>query len=40
MIKINELIKVEVSGTLEQSYENLEQTLEYIRRENNVKSSS
>ena len=36
----DELIKVDVSGTLEQSYENLEQTLEYIRRENNVKSSS
>ncbi len=29
----DELIKVDVSGTLEQSYENLEQTLEYIRQE-------
>ena len=34
----DELIKVDVSGTLEQSYENLEQTLEYVRREH-VKSS-
>lgn len=32
------LIKVDSSGTLEQTYENLEQTLEFIRRErNNVK---
>ena len=29
----DELIKVDVSGTLEQSYENLEQTLEFIRKE-------
>ncbi len=29
----DELIKVDVSGSLEQSYENLEQTLEYIRKE-------
>jgi dephospho-CoA kinase len=29
----DQLIKVDVSGSLEQSYENLEQTLEYIRKE-------
>lgn len=29
----DELIQVDASGTLEQSYENLEQTLEYIRKE-------
>lgn len=29
----DELIKVDTSGSLEQAYENLEQTLEYIRRE-------
>ncbi len=29
----DELIKIDVSGSLEQSYENLEQTLEYIRKE-------
>ena len=29
----DELVKVDVSGTLEQSYNNLEETLEYIRRE-------
>ena len=34
----DELIKVDVSGTLKQSYENLEQTLEHIRRTTNVKS--
>lgn len=28
----DELVKVDVSGSLEQSFENLEQTLEYIRR--------
>ena len=29
----DELIKVDVSGTLEQSYQNLEEVLEYIRKE-------
>lgn len=29
----DELIKIDVSGSLQQSYENLEQTLEYIRKE-------
>ena len=34
----DELIKVDTSGSLEQSFENLEQTLEHIRKEtNNVK---
>lgn len=36
----DDLIKIDVSGTLDQSYENLEQTLEYIRREHNVKGSN
>ena len=29
----DELIKIDVSGSLEQSYENLEATLEYVRKE-------
>ncbi len=33
----NELIQIDVNGSLEQSYENLEQTLEHIRRTANVK---
>jgi len=32
----DELIKVDVSGTLEQSYQNLEETLEHIRKTQNV----
>ena len=33
----DELIQIDVSGSLEQSYENLEQTLEHIRRTENVR---
>ncbi len=33
----DELIQIDVNGSLEQSYENLEQTLEHIRRTANVK---
>ena len=36
----DELIKVDTSGSLQQSFENLEQTLEYIRRKDNVKNSN
>jgi len=36
----DELIKIDVSGTLEQSYQNLEETLEYVRRNDHVKSGS
>ena len=34
----DKLIQIDVSGSLEQSYENLEQTLEHIRRTENVRS--
>ncbi len=33
----DDLIQIDVSGSLEQSYENLEQTLEHIRRTENVR---
>lgn len=33
----DDLIQIDVSGSLEQSYENLEQTLEHIRRMENVR---
>lgn len=36
----DELVKVDVSGSLEKSYQNLEETLEYLRRKDNVKSSN